>query len=80
LEETALGFLTRQLQRLRVRRPCFVHASEPTAAVGSGRVGELVVGQVSAREDGIDLLKVDTLTTAVDSLKALSAGGEAPRC
>jgi PDZ domain-containing protein len=34
----------------------------------------------SAREDGIDLLKVDTLTTAVDSLKALSAGGEAPRC
>ena len=34
----------------------------------------------SAREDGIDLLKVDTLTTAVGSLKALSAGGEAPRC
>jgi Lon-like protease len=34
----------------------------------------------SAHEDGIDLLKVDTLTQAVDSLKALSAGGEAPHC
>jgi PDZ domain-containing protein len=34
----------------------------------------------SAHEDGIDLLKVDTLTRAVDSLKALSAGGEAPHC
>jgi PDZ domain-containing protein len=34
----------------------------------------------SAHEDDIDLLKVDTLTQAVDSLKALSAGGEAPHC
>jgi Lon-like protease len=34
----------------------------------------------SAHEDGIALLKVDTLTQAVDSLKALSAGGEAPHC
>ena len=34
----------------------------------------------SAHEDGIDLLKVDTLTRAVDSLKALSAGGEAAHC
>ena len=34
----------------------------------------------SAHEDGIDLLKVDTLTQAVDSLKAVSAGGEAPHC
>jgi hypothetical protein len=30
--------------------------------------------------DGLTLLKVDTLTTAVDSLKAYSAGGEAPGC
>jgi PDZ domain-containing protein len=34
----------------------------------------------TADENGIDLLKVDTLTQAVDSLKTLSAGGEPPRC
>jgi len=34
----------------------------------------------SAREDGIDLVKVSDLGGAVDALKALSAGGEAPRC
>ena len=31
----------------------------------------------SAHEDGIDLVKVETLAQAVDALKALSAGGEA---
>jgi PDZ domain-containing protein len=35
---------------------------------------------MSAHENGIDLVKVDTLAHAVDSLKALSAGGEAPHC
>ena len=34
----------------------------------------------SAHEDGIDLVKVEKLGDAVDALKALSAGGEAPRC
>jgi PDZ domain-containing protein len=34
----------------------------------------------SAHQDGIDLVKVDKLGDAVDALKALSAGGEAPRC
>ncbi len=34
----------------------------------------------SAREDGIDLLRVENLGGAVDALKALSAGGEAPHC
>ena len=34
----------------------------------------------SAHEDGVDLVKVDNLEGAVDALKALSAGGEAPRC
>ena len=34
----------------------------------------------SAHEDGIDLVKVENLGGAVDALKALSAGGEAPRC
>jgi PDZ domain-containing protein len=34
----------------------------------------------SAHEDGIDLVKVDDLGQAVGALKALSAGGEAPRC
>ena len=34
----------------------------------------------SAHEDGIDLVKVANLGDAVDALKALSAGGEAPRC
>ncbi len=34
----------------------------------------------SAHEGGIDLVKVDNLAQAVDSLKALSAGGEAPHC
>ncbi|OBK74278.1 PDZ domain-containing protein [Mycobacterium sp. 1274761.0] len=34
----------------------------------------------SAREDGIDLVRVENLGGAVDALKALSAGGEAPRC
>ena len=33
-----------------------------------------------AREDGIELVKVDTLGGAVDALQALSAGGEPPRC
>jgi Lon-like protease len=34
----------------------------------------------SAHEGGIDLVKVDNLQDAVDALKAISAGGEAPRC
>jgi len=34
----------------------------------------------TADEDGIDLLKVDTLEQAIDSLRTLSAGGEPPRC
>jgi PDZ domain-containing protein len=34
----------------------------------------------SAHEDGLQLVKVDTLTQAVDALHALSAGGEPPRC
>jgi PDZ domain-containing protein len=34
----------------------------------------------SAHEDGLDLIKVEKLGDAVDALKALSAGGEAPRC
>lgn len=31
-------------------------------------------------DDGIELLKVDTLETAIDGLRTLSAGGEPPRC
>ncbi len=34
----------------------------------------------SADVDGIELLKVDTLEQAIDSLRTLSAGGEPPRC
>ncbi len=34
----------------------------------------------SAHEDGMDLVKVENLGGAVDALKALSAGGEAPHC
>lgn len=34
----------------------------------------------SAHEDGMDLIKVENLQGAVDALKALSAGGEAPHC
>jgi Lon-like protease len=34
----------------------------------------------SAHENGIDLVKVENLGGAVDALKALSAGGEAPHC
>ena len=34
----------------------------------------------SAGESGIDLVKVENLGGAVDALKSLSAGGEAPRC
>ena len=34
----------------------------------------------SAGESGIDLVKVEDLGGAVDALKSLSAGGEAPRC
>ena len=34
----------------------------------------------SAHEDGIDLVRVENLGDAVDALKALSAGGEAPHC
>lgn len=34
----------------------------------------------SARQDGIDLVRVENLGGAVDALKALSAGGEAPHC
>lgn len=34
----------------------------------------------SAHEDGLRLVKVDTLTTAVDALNTLSAGGEPPHC
>jgi len=34
----------------------------------------------AAREDGLQLVKVETLQAAVDALHALSAGGEPPRC
>jgi Lon-like protease len=34
----------------------------------------------SAHEDGIDLIRVENLDGAVDALKKLSAGGEAPHC
>jgi Lon-like protease len=34
----------------------------------------------SAHENGMDLVRVENLGGAVDALKALSAGGEAPRC
>ena len=34
----------------------------------------------TAHEDGLQLVKVDTLGHAVDALHALSAGGEPPRC
>ena len=35
---------------------------------------------LTAHEDGLQLVKVDTLSTAVDALNTISAGGEAPRC
>ena len=34
----------------------------------------------SGRQDGLELVKVGTLVQAVDALKAISAGGEPPRC
>lgn len=34
----------------------------------------------SSQEDGVDLVRVENLGGAVDALKALSAGGEAPHC
>jgi PDZ domain-containing protein len=34
----------------------------------------------TAHEDDMQLIKVDTLTTAVDALKTYSAGGEPPHC
>lgn len=34
----------------------------------------------SAPQDGMDLVKVETLTQAVDALHTISAGGEPPRC
>jgi PDZ domain-containing protein len=34
----------------------------------------------SAHEDGLELVKVDTLSGAVDALHVISAGGEPPRC
>ncbi len=35
---------------------------------------------LTARDDRLTLVKVDTLTTAVDALHTISAGGEPPRC
>jgi PDZ domain-containing protein len=34
----------------------------------------------SAHDDGLQLIKVDDLTGAVNALKAYSAGGEPPHC
>ena len=34
----------------------------------------------STHEDGLELVKVDSLTQAVDALHTISAGGEPPRC
>jgi Lon-like protease len=34
----------------------------------------------TAHQDGLQLIKVDTLSTAVDALKTYSAGGEPPAC
>ncbi|HEY7053360.1 MAG TPA: PDZ domain-containing protein [Mycobacterium sp.] len=36
--------------------------------------------EASSGNDGLELLKIDTLSQAVDSLHTLSAGGEPPRC
>ena len=35
---------------------------------------------VTAEQDGMQLIKVDTLSSAIDGLKTLSSGGEAPHC
>lgn len=35
---------------------------------------------VSAKQDGMELIKVETLDSAVEALKTVSAGGEPPRC
>ncbi len=35
---------------------------------------------LTAHEDGLQLVKVDTLSTAVDALNMISAGGEPPTC
>ncbi len=35
---------------------------------------------VSAKQDGMELVKVETLGSAVEALETLSAGGEPPRC
>ncbi len=35
---------------------------------------------LTAHEDGLQLVKVDTLSTAVDALNTISAGGEPPTC
>jgi PDZ domain-containing protein len=34
----------------------------------------------TAHEDGLQLVKVDNLSQAVDALHAISAGGEPPHC
>lgn len=35
---------------------------------------------VSAKQDGMELVKVETLDSAVAALETVSAGGEPPRC
>ncbi len=35
---------------------------------------------VSAKQDGMELVKVETLDSAVEALNTVSAGGEPPRC
>ena len=48
---------------------------------GLAAVQEILMAAATAGGPaGIDLVKVDNLGQAVDSLKALSAGGEAPHC
>jgi PDZ domain-containing protein len=34
----------------------------------------------TAHDDGLQLVRVDTLTTAVEALNTISAGGEPPTC
>ncbi len=41
---------------------------------------ENCVEAVTGEQDGMRLVKVDTLTTAVDALHTLSTGGDAPHC
>src|SRR5438874_8600261 len=58
-EKPAFGLLLREREGAFVRRACVLGPPEPAAEFGASGMGEMVVGQVAARQNGVHELQSD---------------------